>query len=84
MPLIADCIKELNIDQATFAKVYEKVMQKKLTTKTTTLSDANYKKIQTMVAQLPAPSTKATPAKVEKSKVLKSDELFGEVDFFPD
>lgn len=75
MPLIADCIKELNIDQATFAKVYEKVMQKKLTTKTTTLSDANYKKIQTMVAQLPAPSTKATPAKVEKSKVLKSDEL---------
>lgn len=30
MPRIADCIKELNIDETTFSKVYEKVMQKKM------------------------------------------------------
>ena len=37
----------------TFAKVYEKVMGKKITAKTATISDANLEKLKSVVDQLP-------------------------------
>ena len=46
MPRIDDVKKDLNLDEATFAKVYEKVMGKKLTAKTATISDSNLEKMK--------------------------------------
>ncbi len=77
MPRIADVMKDLNLDQATFSKIYEKVMGKKLTAKVVTISDANLEKFQYVVDQLPKKnSKKAEPAKkADDGKVLKSDEI---------
>ena len=58
MPRIVDVIKDLNIDEATFWKVYEKVMGKKITSKVVTVSDANLEKIKYVVEQLPKKSEK--------------------------
>lgn len=78
MPRIVDVIEQLHTDKATFAKVYEKVMGKKMSTKTSTISDANVEKIKYVLDQLPSKKEKKAE-KVEKAsvdaKVLKSDEL---------
>lgn len=78
MPRIVDVIKDLNIDEATFGKVYEKVMGKKITSKVVTVSDANLEKIKYVVDQLPkkAPKKEVTVAKkTDDSKILKSGEI---------
>jgi hypothetical protein len=78
MPRIVDVIKDLNIDEATFGKVYEKVMGKKITSKVVTVSDANLEKIKYVVDQLPkkAPKKEATVVKkTDDSKILKSGEI---------
>ncbi len=82
MPRIVDVIEELKIDKATFAKVYEKVMDKPLSAKAATISDANLEKIKYVLDQLPSKWAKTAkeekqPAKktVQEAKVLKSDEL---------
>lgn len=78
MPRIADVMTDLKLDQATFAKIYEKVMGKKLTAKTVTISDANLEKIKYVADQLPkkAPKKAEAPAKkADESKILKSDEI---------
>ena len=78
MPRIVDVIKDLNIDEATFWKVYEKVMGKKITSKVVTVSDANLEKIKYVVEQLPKKSAKKeTPVvkKTDDSKILKSWEI---------
>ena len=78
MPRIVDVIKDLNIDEATFWKVYEKVMGKKITSKVVTVSDANLEKIKYVVDQLPkkAPKKEVTVAKkTDDSKILKSGEI---------
>lgn len=77
MPRIEDVKKDLNLDEATFAKVYEKIMGKKPTAKTATISDANLEKMKAVVDQLPKKAPKkAEPAKkVDESKILKSDEI---------
>lgn len=78
MPRIVDVMKDLKLDQATFSKIYEKVMGKKFSAKVATVSDANLEKIKYVVDQLAkkAPEKKTTPQKKEdESKVLKSDEL---------
>ena len=49
MPRIDDVKKDLNLDEATFAKVYEKVMGKKLTAKTATISDSNLEKMKYII-----------------------------------
>ena len=54
MPRIVDVIEELKIDKATFAKVYEKVMDKPLSAKAATISDANFEKIKYVLDQLPS------------------------------
>ena len=54
MPRIVDVIEELKIDKATFAKVYEKVMDKPLCAKAATISDANLEKIKYVLDQLPS------------------------------
>lgn len=82
MPRIVDVIEELKIDKATFAKVYEKVMDKPLSAKAATISDANLEKIKYVLDQLPSKWAKTAkeekqPAKkaAQETKVLKSDEL---------
>ena len=78
MPRIVDVIKDLNIDEATFGKVYEKVMGKKITSKVVTVSDANLEKIKYVVDQLPkkAPKKEVTVTKkTDDSKILKSGEI---------
>ena len=77
MPRIDDVKKDLNLDEATFAKVYEKVMGKKLTAKTATISDSNLEKMKYIIDQLPKKAAKkATPAKkADDGKILKSDEI---------
>ena len=82
MPRIVDVIEELKIDKATFAKVYEKVMDKPLSAKAATISDANLEKIKYVLDQLPSKWAKTAkeekqPAKktAQEAKVLKSDEL---------
>ena len=77
MPRIDDVKKDFNLDEATFAKVYEKVMGKKLTAKTATISDSNLEKIKYIIDQLPKKAAKkATPAKkADDGKILKSDEI---------
>ena len=78
MPRIVDVIKDLNIDEATFWKVYEKVMGKKITSKVVTVSDANLEKIKYVVEQLPKKSAKKEVPVVKKaddSKILKSWEI---------
>ena len=77
MPRIADVMTDLKLDQATFAKIYEKVMGKKLTAKTVTISDANLEKIRYVADQLPkkAPKKAETAKKADDGKVLKSDEI---------
>ena len=78
MPRIVDVIKDLNIDEATFWKVYEKVMGKKITSKVVTVSDANLEKIKYVVEQLPKKSAKKEAPVVKKtddSKILKSWEI---------
>lgn len=82
MPRIVDVIEELKIDKATFAKVYEKVMDKPLSAKAATISDANLEKIKYVLDQLPSKWGKTAkeekqPAKkaAQEAKVLKSDEL---------
>lgn len=81
MPRIEDVKKDLKLDEATFAKVYEKVMGKKLTAKTATISDANLEKLKIVVDQLPkkAPKKLESVKKADDNKILKSDEIgFGE------
>ena len=77
MPRIDDVKKDLNLDEATFAKVYEKVMGKKLTAKTATISDSNLEKMKYIIDQLPKKAAKkAAPAKkADDGKILKSDEI---------
>ena len=77
MPRIDDVKKDLNLDEATFAKVYEKVMGKKLTAKTATISDSNLEKMKYIIDQLPRKAAKkTTPAKkADDGKILKSDEI---------
>ncbi len=77
MPRIDDVKKDLNLDEATFAKVYEKVMGKKLTAKTATISDSNLEKMKYIIDQLPKKAAKkTTPAKkADDGKILKSDEI---------
>ena len=77
MPRIDDVKKDFNLDEATFAKVYEKVMGKKLTAKTATISDSNLEKMKYIIDQLPKKAAKkATPAKkADDGKILKSDEI---------
>ena len=77
MPRIDDVKKDFNLDEATFAKVYEKVMGKKLTAKTATISDSNLEKMKYIIDQLPKkPAKKAAPAKkADDGKILKSDEI---------
>ena len=77
MPRIDDVKKDFNLDEATFAKVYEKVMGKKLTAKTATISDSNLEKMKYIIDQLPKKAAKkATPAKkADDVKILKSDEI---------
>ena len=73
MPRIDDVKKDLNLDEATFAKVYEKVMGKKLTAKTATISDSNLEKMKYIIDQLPKKAAKkTTPAKkADDGKILK-------------
>lgn len=81
MPRIEDVKKDLKLDEATFAKVYEKVMGKKITAKTATISDANLEKLKSVVDQLPkkAPKKQESVKKADDNKILKSDEIgFGE------
>ena len=81
MPRIEDVKKDLKLDETTFAKVYEKVMGKKLTAKTATISDANLEKLKIVVDQLPkkAPKKLESVKKADDNKILKSDEIgFGE------
>lgn len=77
MPRIANVMKDLNLDQSTFSKVYEKVMGKRFTSKVATISDANLEKFQYVVDQLPKKNSKKveTSKKAEDGKVLKSDEI---------
>lgn len=77
MPRIDDVKKDFNLDEATFAKVYEKVMGKKLTAKTATISDSNLEKMKYIIDQLPKKAAKkTTPAKkADDGKILKSDEI---------
>ena len=77
MPRIDDVKKDFNLDEATFAKVYEKVMGKKLTAKTATISDSNLEKMKYIIDQLPKKAAKkAAPAKkADDGKILKSDEI---------
>ena len=78
MPRIVDVIKDLNIDEATFWKVYEKVMGKKITSKVVTVSDANLEKIKYVVDQLPKKAPKKdvpSAKKTDDSKILKSGEI---------
>ena len=77
MPRIVDAIKDLNVDHSTFEKIYEKVMGKKLTSKTATVSDANLEKIKYIIAQLPKKNNEKSTV-VKKSddwKILKSWEI---------
>jgi hypothetical protein len=67
MPRIVDAIKDLNVDHSTFEKIYEKVMGKKLTSKTATVSDANLEKIKYIIAQLPKKNS-------DKSTVVKKSD----------
>ena len=79
MPRITDAINDLHVDEATFAKVYEKVMWKKLSSKVATVSDANLEKIKYVVEQLPKKDTKkaeVAPKKNDDWKFLKSGELW--------
>lgn len=81
MPRIEDVKKDLKLDESTFAKVYEKVMGKKLTAKTATISDANLEKLKAVADQLPkkAPKKLESVKKADDNKILKSDEIgFGE------
>lgn len=77
MPRISDVMKDLNLDQATFSKIYEKVMGKKMTAKTVTVSDANLEKIAYIADELGKKKTQkpAAPKKVQDSKFLKSEEI---------
>ena len=78
MPRIPDVIKELKIDEATFWKVYEKVMGKKLTSKVVTVSDTNLEKIKYVVDQLPKKSASKgeDSKKSDDGKFLKSWEIW--------
>jgi hypothetical protein len=67
MPRIVDAIKDLNVDHSTFEKIYEKVMGKKLTSKTATVSDANLEKIKYIISQLPKKNN-------DKSTVVKKSD----------
>ena len=81
MPRIEDVKKDLKLDEATFAKVYEKVMGKKITAKAATISDANLEKLKSVVDQLPkkTPKKQESVKKADDNKILKSDEIgFGE------
>jgi hypothetical protein len=65
------------VEKELFAKLYEKVVGKAFSTKTTIVSDANLEKMQTFADKLPKElSSKPAPKKEEKDdKVLKSDEI---------
>ncbi|MDR2190709.1 MAG: hypothetical protein LBP53_06090 [Candidatus Peribacteria bacterium] len=64
----------LHIEKDLFAKLYEKVVGKPFSNKTTIVSDANLEKMQTFVAKLPKNFTTTSPIEKE-DKVLKSDEI---------
>jgi hypothetical protein len=53
MPSISDALKTLHIEKELFAKLYEKIVGKSFSNKTTIVSDANLEKIQSFVDKLP-------------------------------
>ncbi|MDR0651210.1 MAG: hypothetical protein LBG59_07635 [Candidatus Peribacteria bacterium] len=76
MPSISDALKTLRIEKELFAKLYEKIVGKPFSNKTTIVSDVNLEKIQSFVDKLPKNFTTASTAPAEKEdKVLKSDEI---------
>lgn len=81
MPRIADVLKELDLDKELFAQLYEKVMDKALTSKVTTISESNLEKVKkltkskTVKAKLEA--TKTSSSAKWSAKALKTEELGG-------
>jgi hypothetical protein len=76
MPSISDALKILRIEKELFAKLYEKIIGKSFSNKTTIVSDANLEKIKSLVTKLPKDFTMVSAAPAEKEdKVLKSDEI---------
>jgi hypothetical protein len=68
------------VEKQLFSKLYEKVVGKPFSTKTTIVSDANLEKMKHLVAKLPKDFAKGKKEEKEKQKeendkVLKSDEI---------
>ena len=76
MPRIDEVIKDLWVAKGTFSRYYEKVMWKEITSKVTTVSDANLMKIKKLLEKnwkIWANAQKKEESK--SSSALKSDEL---------
>lgn len=72
MPRIEDVIQELWIQKQVFAKFYEKVMDKPMTAKVSTVSEKNLEQIKELMKKN---ESKIKKTNSEPVKFLKSDEL---------